>query len=230
VLLLFDIDGTLLVRAAGAHREALHAAVREVHRVDIPDAFVATAGRTDLAIMRSILTLAGVDARAIDDGVEARSRAASEAYARLCEPDLGATVAPGVPDALAALRAAGHTVGLVTGNLEPIARLKLRRAGLGEWFSKGPGGFGSDHEDRSELPALARRRAAVMADGEGSAPVRRAQTVVIGDTPLDIACARADGVRCVAVTTGPHGAADLGDADAVIDRMADLQAVLDGWT
>jgi phosphoglycolate phosphatase len=183
VLLLFDIDGTLLVRAAGAHREALHAAVREVHRVDIPDAFVATAGRTDLAIMRSILTLAGVDARA-----------------------------------------------LVTGNLEPIARLKLRRAGLGEWFSKGPGGFGSDHEDRSELPALARRRAAVMADGEGSAPVRRAQTVVIGDTPLDIACARADGVRCVAVTTGPHGAADLGDADAVIDRMADLQAVLDGWT
>jgi phosphoglycolate phosphatase-like HAD superfamily hydrolase len=229
VLLLFDIDGTLLIRAAGAHREALHTAVREVHGVDIPDAFVATAGRTDLAIMRSILTLAGVDAKAIDDGVEARSAAACVAYARLCEPDLRHTVAPGVPDALDALQDAGHTIALVTGNLEPIARLKLRRAGLGDWFASGPGGFGSDDEDRSELPALARRRAAELADGPGAAPVRRGQAVVIGDTPLDVACARADGVRCVAITTGPDGAAGLEAADAVIDGMGELQAVLDGW-
>jgi phosphoglycolate phosphatase len=229
MLLLFDIDGTLLIRAADAHREALHAAVREVHHVDIPDGFVATAGRTDLAIMRSILTLAGVDARDIDDGTQARCSAASIAYARLCEDDLRATVAPGVEEALPALRAAGHTIALVTGNLEPIARLKLRRAGLGEWFAAGPGGFGSDHEDRSELPSLARRRAAVLAGGEGSAPVPRAQAVVIGDTPLDIACAQADGVRCVGITTGPHGAADLVGADAVIDGMGELQAVLGGW-
>ncbi len=229
MLLLFDIDGTLLIRAAGAHREALHDAVREVHRVDIPDAFVETAGRTDLSIMRSILTLAGVDARAIDDGTQARCEAAVTAYARRCEADLRGTVAPGVPETLATLAAAGHTIALVTGNLEPIARLKLRRAGLGEWFADGPGGFGSDHEDRSELPALARRRAAERRDGPGAAPVPRSQAVVIGDTPLDIACARADGVRCVAVSTGQHRAADLGGADAVIDAMAQLSAVLDGW-
>lgn len=223
MLLLFDIDGTLLVRAADAHRLALHAGIEEVHGVQAPDDDIPTAGRTDLAIMRSLLLLCGVDARAIDDGVEATVSAACTAYARLCPPDLSETVAPGVPEALAGLVAAGHTPALVTGNLEPIARLKLRRAGLGEWFASGPGGFGSDHEDRSELPALARRRA-----GDGR-PVPRDAAVVIGDTPLDVACAQADGVRCVGITTGPHPAADLAGADVVIDAMADLAGVLAGW-
>jgi phosphoglycolate phosphatase len=223
VLLLFDIDGTLLIRAAEAHAQALHAAIEEVHGVQAPDAFVPTAGRTDLAIMRSLLLLCGVDARAIDDGAAATAAAASIAYARLCPPDLSAFVAPGVPEALRALVDAGHTPALVTGNLEPIARLKLRRAGLGEWFAKGPGGFGGDDEDRAALPGIARARA-----GAGT-PVPRAEAVVIGDTPLDIACARADGVRCVAITTGPHQAADLQDADAVIDAMSEFAGVLAGW-
>ena len=77
----------------------------------------------------------------------------------------------------------GVRLAVLTGNLEPIARLKLARAGLGRFFEHGQGGFGSDHEDRTELPAIARARA-------GGYP--RAQTVVIGDTPRDIACARAD--------------------------------------
>lgn len=224
MLLLFDIDGTLLIRAAEAHSRALHAAIEEVHGVQSPDAFVPTAGRTDLAIMRSLLLLCGVDARAIDDGAEATCTAACVAYARLCPKDLGAHVAPGVPEALDGLVSAGHTLALVTGNLEPIARLKLRRAGLGAWFAAGPGGFGSDHEDRAELPALARARA-----GDGGRRVPREQSVVIGDTPLDIACARADGVRCVAITTGPHPAAELLEADTVIDAMAELEGVLAAW-
>lgn len=225
MLLLFDIDGTLLIRAAEAHALALHAAIEEVHGVQAPDAFVPTAGRTDLSIMRSLLLLCGVDARAIDDGAEATTAAATIAYARLCPADLSAHVGPGVPDALEGLTYAGHVPALVTGNIEAIARLKLRRAGLGEWFASGPGGFGSDHEDRSELPARARARAA----GEDGRPVPRDGAVVVGDTPLDIACARADGVRCVGITTGPHSRADLQEADAVIDRMAELEGVLASW-
>ena len=85
---------------------------------------------------------------------------------------------------------------LVTGNLEPIARLKLERAGVGRFFAAGQGGFGSDHEDRGRLPAIARARAS-------DPPWPRERTVVIGDTPRDIACARADGVRVAAVATGP---------------------------
>ena len=101
--------------------------------------------------------------------------------------------------------ARGVRLGLVTGNFEPVARLKLRQAGIGSFFAGCPGGFGSDSEDRAGLPAIARRRA-----GDGGRPFPRERTVVIGDTPRDIACARADGLRCIAVATGPHGVAGAG--------------------
>ena len=100
-----------------------------------------------------------------------------------------------------------------TPSCRQIARLKIGRAGLGRFFEPGQGGFGSDHEDRTELPAIARRRA-------GHYP--RAKTVVIGDTPRDIACARADGVRCIAVATGPYGPEDLADADVVLRSAHEL--------
>jgi phosphoglycolate phosphatase-like HAD superfamily hydrolase len=111
----------------------------------------------------------------------------------------------------------GVRLAVLTGNLEPIAHLKLARAGLGRFFESGQGGFGSDREDRTELPAIARARA-------GDYP--RAQTVVIGDTPRDIACARADGVRCIAVATGPFTAAQLADADVVLESAHELLGAL----
>ncbi len=142
--------------------------------------------------------------------------------ARACPRDLTDKVAPGVPAALDELRAAGHTCSLVTGNLEPIARLKLGRAGLGACFPRGQGGFGSDHEDRAVLPEVARRRASRTAhEGPHHAHPRR-DTVVIGDTPLDIACARADGVRVIAIATGPFGVAALQQADVVIRHASEL--------
>ncbi|HEX4279515.1 MAG TPA: HAD hydrolase-like protein, partial [Solirubrobacteraceae bacterium] len=104
------------------------------------------------------------------------------------------------------------------GNFEPIARLKLKRAGIGRWFAGGPGGFGSDSEDRAVLPTIARRRAGKVA---------RDNAIVIGDTPRDIACARADGVRCVAVTTGQYGPDELAGADAVARDAAELRASLE---
>lgn len=222
MLLLFDIDGTLLIRAAAAHRDALLTALHEVHRVPPPTVRLDTAGRTDGEIARAILLAAGVDAKAIDDGAADVRAAACEAYARLCPQDLGAHVAPGMCGTLEELSADGrHTMSLVTGNLEPIARLKLARAGLGRFFARGQGGFGSDSEDRAALPAVARRRA-----GRPHHPHPREDTVVIGDTPLDIRCARADGVRCIAMTTGEHRADALADADAVVSSAAELPAAL----
>ena len=221
MLVLFDIDGTLLVGATAAHREALDRAVQEVHGVSAPVEFVATAGRTDPAICRSILILGGVDAKAIDDRAQEVADAASVAYAQLCPADLSEHVATGATPALQQLAAAGHTLSLVTGNLEPIARLKLGRAGLGSYFARGQGGFGSDHEDRAALPAVARTRA-----GEVHRPHARTDTVIVGDTPLDIQCARADGVRCIGVATGPHPASDLQDADVVIETLGELPQAL----
>jgi len=230
VLLLFDIDGTLLLRAHVEHRLALADAVREVWRVADPGgAAVPAAGRTDGEIARHICVLGGVDATRFDAGADDFRAACAAAYARRCPPDLRDRLAPGVPEALAELAARGGRDGfmlsLVTGNLEAIARLKLDRAGLGGWFPAGQGGFGSDAEDRTELPAIARRRAGAL---DGGAPYPRERTVVIGDTPRDIACARADGVRCVAVATGPYRAEELAAADAVARGAHELPALLLG--
>lgn len=219
-LLLFDIDGTLLQRASDAHAAAVHEAIRAVWEVPDPRAArVEAAGRTDPEIARAILLDLGVDAARIDAGMNDFRLAAGEAYARLVPADLSGRVVPGMEAVLDGLAGREDVVlSLVTGNLEAIARLKLRAAGIGHRFASGQGGFGSDDEDRSRLPGVARRRAG---DGVGR-PFSRERTVVIGDTPRDIACARADGVRCVAVTTGPFGAGELGGADAVVTSPGEL--------
>lgn len=225
MLLLFDIDGTLLLKASAEHKAALEEAICTVHHIAIPAGRVETAGRTDAAIVRSILTLAGVDAKRVDDRMGELRAVSCEAYARRCPEDLRATVSPGMHEVLDALDDAGHVLSLVTGNFEAIARLKLRRAGIGDWFAAGQGGFGSDHEDRAALPAVARRRAGRRCSpAEGPCP--RGETIVIGDTPLDVACAHADGVRCVAITTGPFGAADLAGADVIVDTPRELAAAV----
>src|SRR6478736_3845538 len=214
-LLLWDIDGTLLLKASKEHAQAIHAAIKRVYHVAIPDGQVEAAGRTDIAIARSILTLASVSAERVDQRLLAFRAAAVEEYARRAPRDLSDHLAPHVPEVLEELgQRAGVRHSLVTGNLEPIARMKLRAAGIGGHFPKGQGGFGSDAEDRSELPDIARARA-------GNHPAD--DTIVIGDTPRDIACARAAGVRVIAVTTGPFDAEALRGADAV---CRDVRGVL----
>jgi phosphoglycolate phosphatase-like HAD superfamily hydrolase len=223
LLLLWDIDGTLLQRASIVHGRALREAAAQVHGLDSLDGVTAEyAGRTDAAILRDLLRLAGVPDSAIDaEAVTVRS-ASAEAFERLCPADLSGFVAPGVTEVLAALAARSERFrqSLLTGNFEPIARLKLARAGLGGYFEAGQGAFGSDAVARADLPAIARRRA-------GSWP--RERTVVIGDTPRDIACARADEVRVVAVATGPFGIDALADADAVVDDARAVLPVLSDW-
>jgi len=220
LLLLWDIDGTLLQRASREHAQALHRAIREVHgdELSLEGLRVEAAGRTDGAIARDLLLACGVAAAAIDREVAEVARRCAAAYEDLCPADLSAFVAPGIPELLHDVAGDGRfRSSLVTGNFEPVARLKLARAGIGAFFEAGQGGFGSDAEDRAELPPLARRRA-------GDWP--RERTVVIGDTPRDIACARADGLRVVAVTTGPYGADELAGADHVAGGAAELRPLL----
>jgi phosphoglycolate phosphatase-like HAD superfamily hydrolase len=224
LLLLIDIDGTLLAGAAEAHRDALYAALHEIHGVDGP-AFrgvLQPAGRTDGEIARTILLDAGVSARRIDERADDVREACCLAYAELCPPDLSQTVLPGVRELLAWCAAREDVqLALLTGNYEPVARLKLARAGIGRHFQPGQGAFGSDSEDRTELPYVARRRA-----GAAGAPHPRSETIVIGDTPRDIACARADRVRCIAVATGPHGVDELAKADGVAANAGALLELL----
>jgi phosphoglycolate phosphatase-like HAD superfamily hydrolase len=219
VLLLFDIDGTLMIKASREHAEALYAALKRVHGLaEIPTGQVEAAGRTDVAIARSVLTLAGVSAERIDAHAHDVQMATCQEYARRCPKDLSERVAPGVPEVLEKLAARDDVeMALVTGNYECVARRKLDAAGIGCFFAHGTGGYGSDSEDRADLPAIARAR-------HGDFPADN--TVVIGDTPRDIACARADGVHVIAISTGPFRASDLSGADVVIDMAREIPVAL----
>jgi phosphoglycolate phosphatase-like HAD superfamily hydrolase len=171
-----------------------------------------------------MLLRAGVAGEAIDERVDELAARAVEIYAELCPGDLSPRLAPGIVELLDGLAAepGRFALSLVTGNLEPVARLKLERAGIGEHFPAGQGGFGSDHVSRAELPPIARGRFS-------EPPWPRERTVVIGDTPRDIACARADRVRVAAVATGPFAVEALADADAVADDARALLPVLEDW-
>lgn len=219
MLLLFDIDGTLLLKASREHAESLHAALRKIHGLEaIPEGKIEAAGRTDDAIARSILTLAGVSAERIDERARDVAMLTCAEYQRRCLDDMSGHLAPGVPEVLDLLAARDDVdLALLTGNLECVARLKLDRAGIGHHFPRGTGAYGSDSEDRTDLPEIARARS-------GDYPA--AQTVVIGDTPRDIACARADGVHVIAIATGPFRAADLHGADVVIDMAREIPVAL----
>jgi phosphoglycolate phosphatase-like HAD superfamily hydrolase len=224
VLLLFDIDGTLLEGTTRAVAEAMLAALTEVYGIDVGviRTRIDTEGRTDGEIARAILAAAGVSSDRIDALAERVRESCCQTAARLLPDDLSGSVLPGVRELLDWLkRQQGLKLGLLTGNYESIARLKLARAGIGGAFAAGQGAFGSDAEDRALLPGIARRRA-----GTTSAPYPRRDTVVIGDTPRDIACARADGVRCVAVTTGSFTSDVLAAADDVARDAFDLRRVL----
>lgn len=227
LLLLFDIDGTLVSGATEAHAAALHEALREVHGLaevrGVRTHGIDPAGRTDGEIARLILLAHDVSAERIDARAARVREACCEAYARLCPPDLSDTVLPGVPELLERLVGRpGVHLALLTGNFEAVARIKLRAAGVGRWFEPGQGAFGSDSEDRAELPEVARIRA-----GRINEPHPRERTVVIGDTPRDVACAHADGVRCFAVTTGRFDGGELAGADAVAHDAAALLPLID---
>jgi phosphoglycolate phosphatase len=229
VLVLFDIDGTLLSGAATEHAMAMRRALHEVYGVGDPQGSaeglpkVAAAGRTDLEIARETLMLCGRSARTIDDGLERLVACWIGEYALSAPEDLSERVVPGIPQLLAQLDGLEQVrLSLVTGNLEPIARSKLKRAGLGSYFPSGQGGFGSDSEDRSDLPGIARARA-----GADGAQYPRECAVLVGDTPLDVACARADGVRCLAVCSGSYGPDELSDADGVAEDTMRLRELLE---
>ena len=116
---------------------------------------------------------------------------------------------------------------VLTGNIRSVAEVKLAALGLREWLDLCIGAYGDDHEDRTELVHVARRRAAAV-HGRSAAEFGGTATVVIGDTPLDIAAALAAGARAVGVATGSYSTDDLAmaGADAVLPDLTDTAAVL----
>ena len=204
-LLLFDIDGTL-VRVNGRGRQAVTDAFSSITDRPISTDGVPFAGRTDPAIIEAVLAHNDVTP------TEARVERILASYVKTMQSALtpgDVEVLPGVRSLLAHLSdTADMHLGLVTGNVEPIAYDKLGVQDLAEHFPVGA--FGSDHAERNRLPALATRRAA---DHAGQAFRPDEHTVIIGDTPHDIECARAAGTQVVTVCTGRYSHDELSAHD-----------------
>jgi phosphoglycolate phosphatase-like HAD superfamily hydrolase len=223
-LVLFDVDGTL-VDTRGAGRRALQAAFGAVHGladVAARTAAVAFSGKTDPTIVAEMAAALELTHDGVLGG--AFERAYLDALAEeMARPDPGYRVLPGVRGLLDALAPRAHVhLGLLTGNVEAGARAKLQPFGLNPFFPTG--GFGSDHADRREV---ARCAAACLARHAGCA-LEPERVVVVGDTELDVDCARANGYRAVAVLTGwsTREALQAAGPDVLLQDLSDLPATL----
>lgn len=223
-LVLFDIDGTILL-TDGAGKRAIHRALREVFGSTGPDDHH-FGGKTDPQIVRELMRIEGHEDPHIDD----RMPLLLDRYVRYLGEELLTSAAkvetmPGVNELLDALAQRDDAiVGLLTGNLVAGAKAKLASVGIDfEQFKVGA--FGSDHELRGELPAVAQQRARA----ELGVDVAGADVVVIGDTPADIDCGRSIGARAIAVATGSYSVDDLRAhrPAAVFEDLSDTAAVID---
>jgi phosphoglycolate phosphatase len=199
-IVLFDIDGTL-ISSGGAGKAALEAALAEEFGVTHVIEKLQLSGRTDRAIIADLFHL-----HTLDDTPANRQRLVA-AYLRNLPQSLaarGGRVLPGITALLDQLSARDDVaVGLLTGNLRAGARVKLGHFGLYDHFAFG--GFGDHHLDRDEVAREALAEVEQRFNGRHASE----RIWVVGDTPLDIRCARAIGARAVAVATGWHSKEEL---------------------
>jgi phosphoglycolate phosphatase len=203
---LFDIDGTLLV-TGGAGAVAWQRAFRELHGIDADIEEHTHAGMTDPEI--AAIVFREVIGR---DGSEAERAEAIAAYlshlADAVEESSGYRVMPGIEELLPRLTHEGVLVGLVTGNIEAAAQIKLARGELNRFFAFG--GYGSDSSDRTELTRRALERGGTVA----GSPLDPAATIGVGDTPRDVRACHGAGIRVVGVATGSYSLDQLREAGA----------------
>ena len=218
-LWLFDIDGTL-VDTGGAGMRALQEATAECYGGEGPA--LDLAGSTDLGVLAGILAHFDLEHA---EGEEERFFAAylHRLEWNLAQGGFAGRVLPGAAGLLDKLSQRGEiTIGLLTGNIAGGAGAKMRHYGLDHHFPFGA--YGCDHADRNLLGPVALDRAAAHA-GVSFTPE---ETLVIGDTPKDIACAHAMGARCLAVATGKFSAEQLraAGADMVVQSLEDPEILV----
>jgi phosphoglycolate phosphatase-like HAD superfamily hydrolase len=220
-IILFDIDGTLVL-TGGAGGRAMRRAFHDVFQIDNAFDGIPMPGRTDLSLIGQALARAGLTPDTDRIG-HFQACYYQHLASALEEPHPGKRVMPGVRELLDALSERDDVfLALLTGNFGPSARLKLLHFDLWRYFTCGA--FGEDAEDRNLLLPIAVERARTH-----GAEVRTSdRIIVVGDTPLDVACAVASGARAVAVATGPADVATLrrSGAHVVFDDLRDTRAFL----
>ena len=217
---LWDIDGTLISTAGAGRRALVETFQRRFGRGDVLG--FPFDGMTDPTILGQGLEALGMDPGQIERELPATLAAYLEVLAEVCAQAREFRIHAGIEAALAATAGRpGVATGLGTGNIETGARLKLEPVGLYRHFAFG--GYGSDHPQRAELLAIGAERGA----GRLGVPRAACRVVIIGDTPKDIAGARAIGAECIAVATGSFSVAALREhgADHAFANLADPAAI-----
>jgi phosphoglycolate phosphatase len=221
-LLLFDIDGTLML-SGGAGFRAIDRTFEQIFGIRRATRGIVPDGKTDPLIFREI-----VERHALAQGSEEEALdTLRKHYEPLMAEEMATSPArmmPGVDTLLEELDAEPRCkLGLLTGNFEPTARIKLDRFGFNRFFTFGA--FGSDHEDRTRLPSIAISRA----ETHHGLPIGLGRHVlVIGDTPRDVECALVNGATAVGVATGNYTIQQLLEAGAhvVFDDLSDAGEVV----
>lgn len=203
---LFDIDGTLLV-TGGAGGVAWQRAFEELHGVEADVAEHTDAGMTDPEIVKIVFReVIGREGRA-DERAQAIGCYLKHLPDAVAESG-GYRVMPGIEQLLDRLIDSGRLLGLVTGNVEAAAHIKLARGHLNRFFSFG--GYGSDSADRTEVTEAALKRGELVSGGT----LLDGACIAVGDTPRDVNAGHGAGIRVVGVATGSYDVEGLGDAGA----------------
>ena len=215
----FDIDNTLIKSSPG-HLSALLAAVKDVYGLETRADVINHHGMTDQEIIIKILGKFSVDEETIRSRLKKCIESMPVKYAEIVKTE-DIAILEGVFDLLTRLTQNGFLLGLVTGNLEEIAWIKLKKIGIDHFFKFG--GFGSDHINRADLVKIAIQRAEKKY-GIG----KNTQIFHFGDAPQDMIAGRSAGVEPVGVTTGIFSAAELQSAGAsiILPNLNDTDGIL----
>lgn len=201
-LVLFDIDGTLLYSKDTSHRKRFEVAIQEVYGISVTIDWEQFHGHIDTSIFVSTLTQAGVPTSNIYEKLPLAFEQSYEYFKQNIPKAFHESILPGARDLLEHLAPKAH-LGILSGNYEKTGWHKLELVGLRHYFTFGV--FGHEGDDRIALARLAPEKAK-RHFGKSFQPN---DIYIIGDTPKDIACAKAINARSIAVTTGHYSPTDL---------------------
>jgi phosphoglycolate phosphatase len=224
VLILMDIDGTMMRWHRGISQKIVRYVLEEGLQLSVPDDFHAQlGGKTDFQIIGESCETLGVDRSLVVSKRSAILTAITDITTSFAQRE-NMIAMQGVDELMQACLQEGYALGLLTGNIRATAFAKLLPTGFSHYFAEGS--FGDDHEDRVELPPIALERFNAVRTSD--TPHAFAQTLIIGDTDNDVRCAKAHGMPVITVATGSMTRSELEayEPDAVLDSLADTPTIM----
>jgi len=217
-LVLFDIDGTLMEESP-THTASFDYVCKQIYGVDTDIKSFPRHGMTDIGIMYGLLKKHSIPEAEIKNKLDTAFQAMVNYVSTNIQP-ADYKLLDNVKNMLDALKVNGFISGILTGNIKPIAEIRLKHAGIENYFVTG--GYGSDDIIRSKLVDYAIKRY--------GKDINRSEIYLIGDTPLDIKAAREASTKAIGVATGIYPITDLSSADLVLKNFKDINKLIDFLT